>query len=99
MTMSIYSNGEIFLAEMVVGALLCVAMVVAFVLRPVKPRRRRGGDCGLRSAECGLSEGEGEVRFFERGLIDREVLRIESMGRGWRGTTKPITADDGRGAA
>jgi len=101
--MTIYSDSELFLGGMVTGAVLCLAIVLAFVLRPMRPRRRRGGDCGFRIADCGLGEpsgrGEGEVRRFERGLIDREVMKIERRGRGWRGTTRRVAFDDGRGAA
>jgi len=88
--MNIYSDSEIFLAGMVVGALLCSAVVVAFVLRPMRPRRRRGGgDAGSVRRAIDEAYDAGRARGREEGLgriTPRPMMRVSSRpDGGWVG--------------
>ncbi len=88
---------ELFLSGMVTGVLLTIAVLVA----AKRPRRRVRGD-GESERQWMRAVDQAFVKGREEGLemrLPKQVLRIETVGRGWRGTTKPITADDGRGAA
>jgi hypothetical protein len=96
---------ELFLGGMVTGALLCLAIVSAFYLRPRVERRRRcaEGD-GVRRAmteayDAGRARGREETMTR---LQPRPVLTLVSRGeRGWMGSTRgaePLI-DRGEGAA
>lgn len=90
---------ELFLSGMMTGVLLTIAVVVAAKRPRLQGSRRGDGESErrwMRAVDAAFVKGR------EEGLemrLPKPVLRIERAGRGWRGTTKPITADDGRGAA
>ena len=97
------NNTDLFLGGMVTGALLCLAIVVGFCLRPRVKRRRRGGDGdGLRRAvneayDAGRARGREEMLGR---LVPRPKMEVVSRGeRGWIGTTRGVVvADRGEGA-
>lgn len=90
---------ELFLSGMMTGVLLTIAVVVA----AKRPRRRVTGNGEserrwMRAVEAAFQKGR------EEGLevrLPKPVLRIEPVGRGWRGTTRGagLTVDRGEGAA
>jgi hypothetical protein len=88
--MNIYSDSELFLGGMVTGAVLCLAIVLAFVLRPMRPRRRRGGgDAGSVRRAIDEAYDAGRARGREEGLgriTPRPMMRVVSRGDGgWVG--------------
>jgi len=106
MTTTIYSNGELFLAGMVTGVLLCLALALAMWIKPkvesgAETRRRRSGERAAWQRMVDEAYDAGRSRGRED-LLPKPVMRIERVGvKGWRGTTRAavLTADDGRGAA
>jgi hypothetical protein len=91
---------DAFFLGAVTGALLCVAIVVGYNARP-RGRLTGNGESErrwMRAVESAFQKGR------EEGLemrLPKPVLRIEKVGRGWRGTTRAagLTVDRGEGAA
>jgi hypothetical protein len=98
-------NGDIFLAGMITGVVLCAMIAVAYGYRP---RRRQRLDPDF-TRQLDESYQAGRQRGLEEsisGLTPRprqQVLTVvRRTDRGWMGTTAAVaglTSDDGKGAA
>ena len=101
-------NGDIFLAGMITGVLLCAMISVAFGFAPRRKVRRRGGDeSWVRAIDDAYDAGRQRGREESiSGLTPRPRQQVLTMvrrtDRGWMGTTAAVaglTSDDGKGAA